>query len=348
VCPTLSFFFKEKMHTLKLVVANQNQMIRAWTNSHPVWSRGLSMKQYIAREQLLAAQAFAGENLTVYALVDPQQPDMLLSHCDVFLRPGYMSQSGHISEIRVASIASVFTPEQHRKHGYATRMMELVRDELEKQQVRASNLYSDVGRVFYDRLGWTCHASMTLKGDVVATSVPENVEWITDDLLERVVDADIRTLQEELRRGEQDDVAVLVVPEVHAYRWMFTRHDFYAEAFLHAPATVRGAQLHASNAFMMWTHDVTASTTRILRARFASVEEAVALLGCCLHAAHEYGMKHVYTFVSEEQQATLSKALEQFPTLSLSERTDSLSSLMVLASPNKAVHWLCNEAICWV
>lgn len=65
------------------------------------------------------------------------------------------------------AIASVFTPNAHRRRGYAAKMLSLLLQELKSRKgAVASTLYSDIGPNYYSKIGWEAHPSVSLVLDL--------------------------------------------------------------------------------------------------------------------------------------------------------------------------------------
>ncbi|KAI3644919.1 hypothetical protein MP228_011083 [Amoeboaphelidium protococcarum] len=242
--------------TLKLISVNRDQAHECHKANHEEWGVPLTVEQYLRREVVLSECRFAKDNITYYVLIDDQDPGQFLCHCEAYKRPArvYQSESEYV-EVQCASIASVFTPKQHRGRGYASKMMGLIAEDLKQREFQFSTLFSDIGCQFYAMLGWTPYSSLQLRLDVKeliqskqsldAEAVQLNgdsvrVKVVTDELLDALEAFELsdQCLGEDLRREynkqPQADMDVeqqmlVVLPSADIWRWFRTRSDFQVE-----------------------------------------------------------------------------------------------------------------------
>jgi hypothetical protein len=122
------------------------------------------------------------------------------------------------------AIGSVFTASENRGRGYASRMMGLMYTKCKESGCISSTLYSDIGPVFYDRLGWKIHPSVSGIFDV--KSWRDDVEGGLDP--ERIAThrvSDILHLKRDEPSGENSFSMPVTQEAIH---WLFTRSTHYA------------------------------------------------------------------------------------------------------------------------
>ncbi|ORY88617.1 hypothetical protein BCR35DRAFT_350854 [Leucosporidium creatinivorum] len=154
--------------------ATQEQWLQSISHTHPQWGGGISLELYKEREKLLKESTgeMGGSLICWVLLPTTSSPDSLnfYSSCESYRRPILHlppSTSSSPSSPKSAfaySIASVFTPPQHRRHGYARTMMSLLHEQLRRspspspspsapvdkggESPLLSFLYSDVGNFY--------------------------------------------------------------------------------------------------------------------------------------------------------------------------------------------------------
>ncbi|RHY70894.1 hypothetical protein DYB30_008692 [Aphanomyces astaci] len=195
-----------------LVPASEAQQLEADKYTYSSWGAPLlTLDEYLDREHALCASAFAKESLTGYVLVPATTPSTvdILCYVEVFKRPVWYNGA----RLYGYSVGSVYTPEQHRKKGYASIMLRLVlaymrADQQQHQPDNASsvnlvisNLYSDIGPSFYASKGWAVHASEQLvlpsTHAMLSTSRPPYATAVDSlDVLAQVCQADVTRMQQ--------------------------------------------------------------------------------------------------------------------------------------------------------
>ncbi|PPQ63368.1 hypothetical protein CVT24_005633 [Panaeolus cyanescens] len=238
------------LSTLTLRVANREQTIESRKRSYHEWGRGMTLEKYLERDEKTEQHEIAKNGrLVTWVLVHRESPEGLdfLCACEtyvfmlmMFKREGAVFRKGDtgIRDVACYGIASVFTPVENRKKGYAAHMMRLLhwvlgpRSSLPEQfpvqwgapperrdsdlvgDAAFSVLYSDIGPNFY-RLagsadnqddGWVVHSprSTVLKVDDVQApdakySVNEDQwKWLDEDGLAKIWEKDTEIMKSEL------------------------------------------------------------------------------------------------------------------------------------------------------
>ncbi|KAI0944814.1 hypothetical protein AcW1_001660 [Taiwanofungus camphoratus] len=170
---------------LSLYLATAEQGLESRQRTAAVWGKNLNADQYVYRDAVMDAQEHAADGkLITWVLAprnDPKTLDFMCS-CETFRRTGVIKirsqnmQAPKLIEATSYGIASVYTPPQKRRKGYAQHMMRLLHWVLAPRSalpakfpsawgspplirgLRVSNaqwsvLYSDVGEDFYRACG---------------------------------------------------------------------------------------------------------------------------------------------------------------------------------------------------
>ncbi|KAM3525035.1 hypothetical protein MY4038_007479 [Beauveria bassiana] len=255
-----------------LAAASPSEQRHAWRATHPFWGRGLTLAQYIAREEhLLTHTTLARDGgLTPWILTTTtsgdDDPRPVLSSCETLAKRAIVASpdGSSVTDVVAHGVASVFTEPGYRSRGYAGRMMELLgaalarREEASPGAARFSVLFSDIGPRFYANHQWKPMGNMHLAfpvggggggggSGVPSTSTPARVTELTDQHLEALTARDEQLLRAQLSQpiaaGARHTVRVAVLPDYATLEWHFRREDHHMLGNLPGPATprVRGA-----------------------------------------------------------------------------------------------------------
>ncbi|THU97870.1 hypothetical protein K435DRAFT_753469 [Dendrothele bispora CBS 962.96] len=115
--------------SLSLFLATPEQATESRRRTHKVWGNGMTEEEYISRDEE-CAQSLCGcdGKFKTWVLAprdNPQTLDFKCS-CETFQRTGVVHRLNTSTEVSSYGIASVFTPPQHRRKGYACHMMHLL------------------------------------------------------------------------------------------------------------------------------------------------------------------------------------------------------------------------------
>jgi GNAT superfamily N-acetyltransferase len=133
---------------MKLVLAEGALLERILDDTYPVWNEGLSRQAYGQWNAAQLRTAWGRERLQRLALVD-ERGDVLASakryRYDVRIgdRNGWM-----------CGIGALFTPEAHRRRGYASTLVERMLEDASREGALVAGLFSEIGTEFYERLGF--------------------------------------------------------------------------------------------------------------------------------------------------------------------------------------------------
>ena len=113
-----------------------------------LWAYGRPFETYVAQTLELARTPYARHHFRTMALTDGSLP--VLATCKRYER-GARADNVHL---RAAGIGAVFTPVEHRGHGYATAMLGLTLDQATREGFDFAYLFTDIHPQFYKPLGF--------------------------------------------------------------------------------------------------------------------------------------------------------------------------------------------------
>jgi GNAT superfamily N-acetyltransferase len=294
----------------------------------------LTLDQYIDRERYLGEQAFA-KRLTCWVLLNEEND--ILSACETYKRPCMARIDGKLIQGDCMAIGSVVTPPRHRKKGYATRMLKLLKDQMHSMEgVISSTLYSDIGPTYYDRLGWKCFKSVSLIYE--AKQYPVQLEPLELLDIEEFLEKDVEGLGQSLAENE-----FVVVPTMDALEWLAARSKFYASIKdPQSTPTIFGAK--AGTDYFSWMFDFKESILIVTHYRGCHNENITKLLQYAAKIAHEWNLSSVEIW----DPSVLLQNSAPCVGGRVSNRIESLSSLDLFGHSHIPISWKWNEKFAWV
>lgn len=246
---------------LTLVLATPEQGRQSTTNVYKTWGETRGVQTLEAYHALIdelddPKQPWAGDKASSWALVpraDPTTQDML-AHVDTYRRTALVRHNGVVTERTTYIVASVFTPEKHRKKGYARHMLSLLHYVLADRETLPpfpeawgappadnfgdaafSVLYSDVGPTFYEACtkgdsqpGWVSDLTPKRVFPVPeGEAAPDNWGWLDVKGVGELEDLVSDRMRAEFALGPN---AVAILPQGGWYRWYPTRNEAMARA----------------------------------------------------------------------------------------------------------------------
>ena len=332
--------------------ASQAQVHQTHLNHFESWGKKLTLDLYIRREVALGDTSFSKENIRVWVLCRETDPESLgfMCSCETYERPIRYSdsQDGTVAQGSCHSVASVFTPLRFRTKGYASLMMNKLAETLKSEGAMASALYSDIGELFYARLGWKVHPSISynfnpkdcLENSPSLTTRSE-VKFVTsiEDLSQILQRENARSL-ELLKNSPKPTVYMPFL--VDCYVWYLTRSQFYAREFKLKTPTEFGATVGKSS-FILWNHDLKDRSLLVLKCYAETQGEFDALVNCAMEEASSHDLPKLVLWNLDPKIATSSHFKAQ-----VEKRKGSLGSLAFWGNAGNAVEWIGNENYAWV
>lgn len=253
---------------LHLSHPTEDELLKIWTNTFVPWGDSLELPEYLRESLFLTTIPLARDGgMTSWILVDktlaPNQRAILCS-CETLYKRSLMSNAdGEVEEVIVHGIASVFCPDEYRRRGYGSRHMKELARVLRTWQsgtrkVAGSVLYSDIGKVYYSKLGWAptptnMHIEFPpIKGpksplvrDIGQGNLPE---------LCRRDEAMVRSAMATPAPGVQRRVVIL--PDLDHMLWHLAKEDFATDHLFKKQARAKGAIAGppGKQVWAVWTH----------------------------------------------------------------------------------------------
>jgi GNAT superfamily N-acetyltransferase len=133
---------------MRLVPADGQQLEEILGLTHPIWGEGLTPPAYARWNSAQLKTRWGREHLMRLALVDAA--GRLLATAKRYRFDARLDgRDGFVS-----GIAAVFTPPDHRGHGYATALITQLIEQEQRAGALAAVLFSEIGAPFYERLGF--------------------------------------------------------------------------------------------------------------------------------------------------------------------------------------------------
>jgi GNAT superfamily N-acetyltransferase len=266
---------------MHLVPATDAQKLQRDALTYSEWGKRLTPEDYVSRELRLRAHPWAQADMRTWLL--RADDGSVLASCETFRTDSFRrSPDGALLPGDSFAIASVFTEERLRGHGYATRLMDLLASELERQpRAHAALLFSDVGPRLYARSGyrelpaWDWHLSPS-----------PGAPGETVDLLPR--ESDLGPALERLRRPEGP---FFFWPTPAQLDWHLERGRIYVEHLGCSLPASTGATVGDSTALWGLVGRSAELTVLMLDAR--SPADATALLEAARREAHGASLSRV-------------------------------------------------------
>jgi GNAT superfamily N-acetyltransferase len=299
---------------MHLVLATDAQKTARDAVTYSEWGPPLTREGYAAREQRLRAHPWARANMQTWLLCDTA--GQVLASCETF-RTRSAVRTGEGPPVRGDSfaIASVFTEERLRGRGYATRMMDLLVQELGRApSAQAALLFSDVGPALYRRSGYREVPAWTW----TLAPAPGAPAALVDGLLGET------DLERALARAREPERPFSLSPTAAQVDWHLERERIYAEQLGRPRPEAWGATVGDSTA--LWTLMGRYGVLVLLWLDARSAQDAGALLGAAQRVAHRAGLSRVEVW---EEPAT-APLLADIPGATRAARDGSLPMLHAL------------------
>jgi GNAT superfamily N-acetyltransferase len=244
-----------KSDSLYLTHPTPEEKLATWTLNAVNWGNALSTSDYLAREAYLLTVPLARNGgVTHWILVDrtlPPNERPILASCETLRKPVVVSRNGTITEAITHGIGSVFSQPKYRGRGYASRMLRDLGPTLKEWQVDQSTpgqqtcpfsiLYSDIGKKYYTKFGWTPFPSTHIAFPPVANSKPSTAKPLTSPDLEELCALDAQYVRRSLEIAKDGKIHVALIPNHDTMQWHHMREDFVAGKIFGKSPSIKGA-----------------------------------------------------------------------------------------------------------
>ncbi|KAF2456874.1 hypothetical protein BDY21DRAFT_386280 [Lineolata rhizophorae] len=379
--------------TITLTHPTASERLAIWRENGAHWRGALSLEAYLVREQHLAEQSLTSNGgITWWALVSeagPRDSDgenstagrgkrLVLAACETFRKRALVGKDGVVHEAVAHGIGSVFTPVRCRGKGYAGRMMGELGERLKTWQAGEggqnlfSVLYSDIGKEFYAKYGWTPYvepfawipyASNTRPNGFVS-HLPTSKPLYKADLA-ALCTSDEAALKSSLERRSTNSskTVVALIPDEMTMDWLHAREDFVAlELYSHEPL-IKGAIVGSKEGHRAWavwtrmwyTHDPQKPRhENVLYVLRLVVEDGVedtketvaALLEAARSEAEKWEMSGVEVWNPRAEVIDAAKLVSKNTGL-IEREKESIASLRWNGDAAEEVEWVANEKFGW-
>lgn len=372
---------------LVLADPTQDELTHIWTATHPSWGPALSLQGYLDRETAHGDIPLARDgSLSRWILTDEPSARLgrpVLSSCEVLEKRALVRGAGGeaVKEVTVHGLASVFTDEEHRRKGYAGLMLDKLAGELEERSggdTHFSVLYSDIGKVYYAKLGWKSFESNHLEFPATpASSSPASfsgdLKPITADLLPSLAQADQALLHKTLTNAPPSQkTLVAILPSLDQFQWHAAREAFQCQHILGRTPTTHGVLYTTPTSFSSTTSRVWALWKRnhssgpqqpenntLFVTRFVvENEESIsdeelgvaidAVLSATREEAYEWGCGKVEMWNPSDRVRRLVEKNEKLQAKYVVREQDSITALRWSGEGSADdVEWIANEKYAW-
>ncbi|KAI1375399.1 hypothetical protein F4677DRAFT_136885 [Hypoxylon crocopeplum] len=245
-----------------------NECIKIWSNTATSWKDSLTLPVYLTESQFLTTVPLAAnEGMTMWILVDKNHaPDerQIFSSCESFRKHSLVSDAeGNVGDCIIHGIASVFCPSEYRRRGYAARHMIEVAKALRNWQSEygkcvGSVLYSDIGKIYYAKLGWTpnirnCH----LVFSPIKSEWPPEARQIHEKDIESYCRRDEATIRAAIAKPDFTvKKRVTILPDLDHMLWHIRKEDFATRHIFGKIPDAKGAiaSFQGKDVWAIWTH----------------------------------------------------------------------------------------------
>jgi GNAT superfamily N-acetyltransferase len=270
---------------MHLTLATEAQKLQRDLLTHAAWGQTLSVAQFVTREQRLRAHPWTAAGMRTWLLTrEPGGQGEVLASCETFHNDSFLrTPGGALEQGDSWSIASVYTEERLRGHGYASRLMSLLAAKLESASARAhaALLFSDVGAPLYQRSGYQEAPAF----DWVLPAQAGKPAAQVDALLH---DGDVAPTLAAMRRPS---LPFFLWPSAAQVDWHLERERLYAE--LHSRARPEACGARAGDAAALWAMVAKTNQLVVLMLDAPTPAQAHALLRAAAQVASGAGLSRV-------------------------------------------------------
>ncbi|KAK2605828.1 hypothetical protein QQS21_003782 [Conoideocrella luteorostrata] len=370
--------------------ATPDESVYTWTRHQPFWGPQHTQQSYITREsKLLTYRLTKNGGLTTWILTDTNNNHdgetntttnrTIFSSLETYRKRAIVrGTDGLVRDVIAYGVASVFTPEEHRRQGYAAKMLSLLGETLSAWQsgeagsAEFSVLFSDIGRNFYAQQQWmpfpSTHLSFATKP--FRTDLDNRLTLITDDNLQTVAELDEQTMRKKIATPPigPHKVRVAILPDFATYEWHLARARCLTSHLLGRTPTVHGAiytppGLPNSRIWMLWSCDVYGGKDKLEEnvmhiLHFALEDDKISneeltkafrsIMGVVHNNAHEWFCPKINMWNPDDRTKTLVNNLVDLQADFIVRQKSNITSLRWFGEgPVSEVEWVDNQRFEW-
>lgn len=364
---------------LILTNPSEEERLRCWKGSHPLWGAALTLDGYIKREERQLEIPLARDGgLTNWILTETESPNgsrPVLSSCETLKKRALVrTEDGIVREGTAHGVASVFTDPEFRGRGYASTMMRELAKTLHRMEgdhegdAMFSVLYSDIGPDFYAKNDWFPFASnhVEFPASTDEPLSPDGLQIINFDHLSALVAADEQLVRREVAKpptGQQHPgIRVAILPDLDQIHWHLAREGFVCDLLFSRRPTAHGtlyATTSGARVWALWARSFSGTveqrdknTLYILRfvvedgVEDGQLREAMAaIVAVAKKQAADWACASVEMWNPDER---VKDAAERLGGKYVVRQKNSITSLHTFSEhPQGNVEWLFNEKYAW-
>ncbi|KAK4040990.1 hypothetical protein C8A01DRAFT_15229 [Parachaetomium inaequale] len=252
--------------------ATPHQRTLSWELNGASWAPPMTIEQYVGRETALSETALSAAGGTKYFILHPKDdPETIVSACEVTSKKALVSDANGTREVAAYAIASVFTNPLFRERGMAGHMLRKVQEAVDATAEYGA-LYSDIGRMYYTRLGWKDFRSpqvlVGLSEDLTCPSL-DGVALLTAKEVAPLCEEDVAAVrarfEQRAQSGDDGKTHIAFLPTAEQMAWHFTRDAYVCKTLLGREVVHRGAKTGDGAAWIYWDHDLREKKLKVLR-----------------------------------------------------------------------------------
>ena len=252
---------------LHLCHPTAKECLSIWKLTSLAWRDALSLPLYLEESDYLTTIPLAKDGgMTLWILVDKNLPPdqrTILCSCETFRKRSLLSNSkGHVTEMIIHGVASVFCDPTYRRRGYSSRMMRELAQILRSWQVETikcigSVLYSDIGKDYYANLGWRPIPNNThLEFHSLAASKPLRAKKLLSEDLRSLCKEDEAMIRKAMSNTSDKRVRMTLVPDHDHMLWHHKKEEFVCSKLFGKQPLYKGAIAGkpGNRVWAIWTH----------------------------------------------------------------------------------------------
>lgn len=248
----------------------------AWKLNGEAWAAPLDIDDYVEREKHLSQQILSKDGRCAYwILAHKDDGTHIVASCEsikktVFIAGKNTGTNDGFKEVKGYSIASVYTNPQYRRLGMAAFMLRRLQEHMDRHG-ECSALYSDIGKIYYEHLGWSHFPSdqATIYLQTNEFNFPDipRTRYLAIEDLPALCDKDVASLKARFKRLSSDRTKTYIAfsPEYAQISWQLAREEFMADVMLSRKIERRGAITTSGHSWVYWYHDFREKNMKIMR-----------------------------------------------------------------------------------